>query len=318
MTQMENQSVFALFAGIPFVRRALPIVKKLAAISILLGTITGAVAIVGRVDVADANVIKRPSFHPTFHPATRSLVRAPIRPRSFGTRNVGMHRATAPAYNRNMGHHDVGRHEEGRREGGRREGDRHEEGRHEEGRHDKHTADRHDHQKTGSRNRSQFARIPLPDGPVDVDSFIDSIDDSGPLETVSACTRNPCRYGAMSMANDGAWGGTWNYPNADAARADAAKNCVARTKETCGGLFVAAGTAWIAGLQCLHSEPGNNRHWGVMALGNDLPSAIRNAYRTVARDGFYESSECAFVAAVAADGSQLKYINTNTNTNQGY
>ena len=172
MTQMENQSVFALFAGIPFVRRALPIVRKLAAISILLGTITGAVAIVGRVDVADANVIKRPSFHPTFHPATRSLVRAPIRPRSFGTRNVGMHRATAPAYNRNMGHHDVGRHEEGRREGGRREGDRHE-----EGRHDKHTADRHDHQKTGSRNRSQFARIPLPDGPVDVDSFIDSIDD---------------------------------------------------------------------------------------------------------------------------------------------
>ena len=122
----------------------------------------------------------------------------------------------------------------------------------------------------------------------------------------------------MSMANDGAWGGTWNYPNADAARADAAKNCVARTKETCGGLFVAAGTAWIAGLQCLHSEPGNNRHWGVMALGNDLPSAIRNAYRTVARDGFHESSECAFVAAVAADGSQLKYINTNTNTNQGY
>ena len=43
MTQMENQSVFALFAGIPFVRRALPIVRKLAAISILLGTITGAV-----------------------------------------------------------------------------------------------------------------------------------------------------------------------------------------------------------------------------------------------------------------------------------
>jgi len=167
------------------------------------------------------------------------------------------------------------------------------------------------HGRHESRNRSAFAAIPgvfLGAGAdTDVETYIDSLDTSGPLEPVAACTTSPCHYGAMSMANDGAWGGTWNYADANAARADAIRNCVERTKDRCGGIFVAAGTAWIAGLQCERLTPRGNWHWGVMALGDDLAAAIRNVYRIVAQNGFYNASECAFVAAVAADGSQLKY-----------
>jgi hypothetical protein len=175
------------------------------------------------------------------------------------------------------------------------------------GRHEQHASrggERH-----GSRNRSAFAVIPtdfLDDGdPLDVDAFIDSIDTSGPLEPVPACTTVPCPFGAMSMADDGGWGGAWNHADIEGARAEAIKNCQERTKDHCGGVFVAIGTAWIAGLQC--QRPATNAQWGVMGLGNDLPSAIRNAYRSVAQSGFYAASECAFVGAVAADGSHLKY-----------
>jgi len=249
--------------------------KKLAAIGILVAILGFAVIMAGGVNVAHATV------RTTFRPAARLVVRTPIRPRSFGARNVGVRRGSAPVHNRNIGHRDTGHH-------------------------DAHNAGHHDHEKGKSRNRSKFAHVRLPGGPMDVDDFIDSIEDSGPLEPVAACTVNPCKYGAMSMANDGVWGGTWNYPNANAARADAVKNCVARTELNCGGIFVAAGTAWIAGLHCQRSAGTNNWNWGVMALGNDMPSAIRNAYRTVKQNGFYDSSECTFVAALAADGSQLQ------------
>jgi Domain of unknown function (DUF4189) len=161
------------------------------------------------------------------------------------------------------------------------------------------------HGRHEARNRSAFATFPgIGD---DFDGFIDSIDDTGPLEPVAACPSN-CKFGAMSIANDGTWGGAWNYPDADTAKAVAVKNCVGRTKERCGGLFLAAGTAWIAGLLCERYSPTTNWHWGVMGLGNDLPSAIRNVYRIVKQNGFYNASECAFVAAVAADGSQVQYL----------
>jgi hypothetical protein len=204
-----------------------------------------------------------------------TVARPSFHPRAFTFRGAHIAR---PAANRNFGRHGLpivaGRH-----------------GRHE------------------ARNRSAFATIPgifLGGAPVDVEDYIDSIDDSGPLEPVPSCTSD-CKFGAMSMANDGTWGGAWNYSNATDAKAVALKNCVGRTKDRCGGLFVAAGTAWIAGLQCERFTPQTNWHWGVMALGNDLPSAIRNVYRIVKQNGFYKASECAFINAVAADGSHLQY-----------
>ena len=167
--------------------------------------------------------------------------------------------------------------------------------------------------KHHGRNRSTFARIPaifLGSGAdaIEVDAYIDSIDASAPLESVSACTASSCLFGAMSMANDGAWGGAWSYADADAARTAAIANCRARTKESCGGIFVASGTAWIAGLQCERRTPRLYWHWGVMALGDDLAAALRNVYRSVLINGFYHVSECAFVAAIAADGSHLQYM----------
>jgi Domain of unknown function (DUF4189) len=221
--------------------------------------------------ISGAEVVQAAARHTAAAPA-----RPAFHPRAFNFR--GGHIAR-PAANRNFGRHGLpmvaGRH-----------------GRHE------------------ARNRSAFAAIPaifLGGGaPVDLEDYIDSIDDSGPLEPVPPCTSD-CKFGAMSMANDGTWGGAWNFSNAEEAKAVALKNCVERTKDRCAGLFVATGTAWIAGLQCERFAPRTSWHWGVMALGNDLPSAIRNVYRIVKQNGFYKASECAFINAVAADGSQLQY-----------
>lgn len=146
------------------------------------------------------------------------------------------------------------------------------------------------------------------EAPIDTEAFLASIDVASSLEPVDGCAAAPCMWGAMSIANDGAWGAAWNYGTADAARTAAIGNCVARASEPCGGFSTAAGTAWIAGLHCQrYDAAGTYWHWSVMALGNDLGGAIRNAYRTVVLNGFYNVDECDFVAAVAANGTQTQF-----------
>ncbi len=162
-----------------------------------------------------------------------------------------------------------------------------------------------------SRNRSAFVVIPalVPGAvPVDSETFIASIDVASPLEPVTGCTAAPCPWGAMSMANDGSWGTAWSYSDGDAARAAAVGNCASRASEPCAGIFTTVGSAWIAGLHCQHYDAaGTYWHWSVMALGNDLGAAVRNAYRTVVLNGFYNVDECDFVAAVAANGAQTQF-----------
>ncbi len=147
-----------------------------------------------------------------------------------------------------------------------------------------------------SRNRSAFVVIPavLPgEIPVDTETFLASIDIASPLEPVAGCSATPCMWGAMSMANDGSWGTAWNYNNEDGARVSAVRYCTSRASKPCAGIFTAVGAAWIAGLQCQkYDAAGTNWRWSVMALGDDLRAAIRNAYRTVVLNGFYNTDQC--------------------------
>jgi len=162
------------------------------------------------------------------------------------------------------------------------------------------------------RNRSAFTLIPalVPgESPVDTETFLASIDVGSPLEPVGGCSTAPCLWAAMSMANDGAWGTAWTYNNADTARAAAIESCTSRASEPCAGIFMAVGTAWIAGLHCQkYDATGTYWRWSVMAPGNDLRAAIRNGYRTVAMNGFYNVNECDFVGAVAANGAQIQFV----------
>ena len=161
-------------------------------------------------------------------------------------------------------------------------------------------------------NRSSFTAIPaLVSGgaPVNTEAFIDSIDVASPLEPVAGCSLSPCMWGSMSMANDGSWGTAWNYDNAGAAQSQAVGNCASRAMEACAGIGTVVGTAWIAGLHCQkYDASGTLWRWAVMGNGNDLGAAIRNAYRVVALNGFYNIQECDFVAAVAANGAQMQFV----------
>jgi hypothetical protein len=163
-----------------------------------------------------------------------------------------------------------------------------------------------------SRNRTAIAVIPgllAGEIPLDTETFLASIDVTSPLEPIDGCSSAPCPWGAMSMANDGSWGSAWKYDNPDAARSAATGNCTARASEPCAGIFTAVGAAWIAGLHCQrYDAAGTYWHWSVMTLGNDLGAAVRNAYRTVALNGFYNVDECDFVASVAANGAQTQFV----------
>lgn len=151
-------------------------------------------------------------------------------------------------------------------------------------------------------NRAAFAVIPGltdTDPPIDLDDFVDGIDDTAPLLPVDACS-DPClTFGALSIANDGAWGSAWNAANVEAARAAALDNCLQRATEACFTVAV-SGTAWIAGIQC----DNGSVHWGGGLGGNDLRDSITNAYRYAFQQRGFDPNDCGIVAAVAGDGAQ--------------
>lgn len=154
------------------------------------------------------------------------------------------------------------------------------------------------------RNASIFVLIPgaMVGGLADLESFVDALDLSAPVEPVTECPVPCSAYGALSIANDGAWGSSWNYPDAQGATAQAVQNCATRTSTSCNTTVI-GGTSWIAALYC----DNGLTHSGVMMPGNDAQSAVANAFRYVTQNSMFSINDCAVVSLVAGDGSQTEY-----------
>lgn|GEM_PF-6145312 len=155
------------------------------------------------------------------------------------------------------------------------------------------------------RNRSAIALIPglgESDTPIDVDTFIDSVDYSTSYEALDPCEGQCASFSAISVSNDGKSLWASSYPTAEAASNGALNACLQAATEQCVTLWV-GGTNWVASIYC----ENDSFHWGGLYGGNSLRSAIANVYRFAVQERGYNPNECQLLDVIAADGSQNRF-----------
>ncbi len=139
---------------------------------------------------------------------------------------------------------------------------------------------------------------------VDVESYIDNIDVSSPIEPTSGCNANPCFWGAMSAAASGATASVTNAGAPEQARSTALQGCLQNSQgNPCGGNFLAVGSQWIVAIYCQNNQAFNT----LLANGDDFGAALRNDYRTAFQQFGFAVDDCGVINAIAADGSQSNY-----------
>ncbi len=117
----------------------------------------------------------------------------------------------------------------------------------------------------------------------------------------------PCTtYGAVSVADDGAWGASWNAPSASAAQQLANAFCLQSATLTCLAYSI-AGKAWMSGIYCNNGSVQR----GSVGMGNDPAAAIRNGFRIAVQSqimggNFFNVNECSLSTLIAGNGAQLQ------------
>jgi hypothetical protein len=114
-------------------------------------------------------------------------------------------------------------------------------------------------------------------------------------------------WGAVSIANNGAYSSVWNSSSSESATTYARANCPRVDSQDCNGTWV-KGSAWIAGVYCHHTfASGGGRHWGITRSGNTAKQAIVKAYKDAIAKDVFAKEDCKLRVLIAGDGSHLKY-----------
>jgi hypothetical protein len=111
-------------------------------------------------------------------------------------------------------------------------------------------------------------------------------------------------WGAVSIADDGAFASAWNRSSRTDALNDVKRRCRENSSlpESCSDAWVTNG-AWIAGVKCVYGK------WrvGITRSGQGAKQAITNAFKASINIATYAKEDCTLTVLIAGDGSHLKY-----------